>query len=164
MLTSLFTLVAVIAVIWALAYHAADAGLWTVALGAGLIGLTIVSPLPASLLVVLWLGLIAFALIGNIKSIRQSLLTAPIFKIYKSLLPQMSQTEQEALDAGTVWWDGDLFSGKPDWNKLLDYPKAKLTAEEKAFIEGPTEQLCGMVNEWEVSHERSEERRVGKEC
>ncbi len=154
MLTSLFILVAVVAVIWALAYHAADAGLWTVALGAGLIGLSIASPLPGAALVVLWLALIVFGVIGNIKSIRRSLLTAPIFKIYKSLLPQMSQTEQEALDAGTVWWDGDLFSGKPDWNKLLDYPKARLTPEEKAFIEGPTEQLCSMVNEWEVSHER----------
>ncbi|MCY7387070.1 MAG: acyl-CoA dehydrogenase [Burkholderiales bacterium] len=100
-----------------------------------------------------WVVFIAFAVIGNLKSLRQSLITAPIFKIYKKLLPQMSQTEREALEAGTVWWDGDLFSGKPDWNKLLDYPAPKVTAEEQAFIDGPTEQLCAMVNEWEISHE-----------
>ena len=73
---------------------------------------------------------------------------------YKSVLPQMSQTEQEALDAGSVWWDADLFSGKPDWKKMLAYPAAKLTAEEQAFVDGPVEELCGMLDEWDINHER----------
>ena len=66
----------------------------------------------------------------------------------------MSQTEQEALEAGSVWWDADLFSGRPDWKKLLAYPAAKLTAEEQAFMDGPVEELCGMLDEWEINHER----------
>jgi acyl-CoA dehydrogenase len=76
-----------------------------------------------------------------------------MFSTYKKLLPQMSSTEQEALEAGTVWWDGDLFSGKPDWNKWLAVPRATLSAEEQAFIAGPTNELCSMLNEWNVTHE-----------
>ncbi len=70
------------------------------------------------------------------------------------MLPQISQTEQEALDAGTVWWDSDLFSGKPDWNKLLAYKNTQLSVEEKAFLDGPVEQLCSMLNEWQIVHEQ----------
>src|SRR5262249_33764168 len=66
---------------------------------------------------------------------------------------QVSQTEQEALDAGTVWWDGDLFSGKPDWHKLLAYPRPQLSGEEQAFLDGPVEALCRRVNDWKITHE-----------
>jgi acyl-CoA dehydrogenase len=76
-----------------------------------------------------------------------------VLKIFRNILPQVSQTEQEALDAGTVWWDGDLFSGKPDWNKLLAYPKPQLTAEERGFLAGPVEQLCEMLDEWKITRE-----------
>ena len=65
----------------------------------------------------------------------------------------MSSTEKEALDAGTVWWDGELFSGKPDWKKLLAYPKPTLSSEEQAFVDGPVEELCAMVNEWEITND-----------
>src|SRR5438309_8594120 len=63
----------------------------------------------------------------------------------------MSQTEKEAIDAGTVWWDGDLFSGRPDWGKLLAVPRPKLTPEEQSFLDNETEQLCTMVNDWETT-------------
>ncbi|MDZ3990536.1 Acyl-coenzyme A dehydrogenase [Pseudomonas sp. Teo4] len=65
----------------------------------------------------------------------------------------MSQTEREAIDAGTVWWDGELFSGRPNWQTLLDYPAPKLTAEEQAFIDGPTEQLCALVSDWQIGQD-----------
>jgi acyl-CoA dehydrogenase len=64
----------------------------------------------------------------------------------------MSTTEQEAIDAGTVWWDGDIFSGKPDWQKLHGIPKGRLSEEEQAFLNGPVEQVCNMVDEWQVNH------------
>jgi acyl-CoA dehydrogenase len=95
-----------------------------------------------------------FAAFAIVAPLRRALVTRWIFSIYKKVLPQISQTEQEALDAGSIWWDADLFSGRPDWKKLLDYPHAKLTAEEQAFIDGPVEELCGMVKEWETTHER----------
>ena len=153
MMTILFSVLVAIAIVWVLAYHAASAAMWSVVIGVGLLGLTAGGVMTGIFAALVWVAFIVLAVVGNLKSLRQSLVTAPIFKIYKKLLPQMSQTEREALEAGTVWWDGDLFSGKPDWNKLLDYPAPKITAEEQAFIDGPTEQLCAMVNEWEVSHE-----------
>ncbi len=94
------------------------------------------------------IGLILF-----VPFLRRFIVSNQILKIFRKMLPQISQTEQEALDAGTVWWDGDLFSGKPDWNKLLAYPKPQLSAEEEAFLNGPVEQLCGMLNEWKITHE-----------
>ena len=102
---------------------------------------------------VLWI-LLAIALVPlNVTSIRQNFLTKPILKAYRKVMPEMSDTERDALEAGTVWWDGDLFSGAPDWKKLLDVPKAELSAEEKAFLDGPCEEVCKMLDDWEVTHE-----------
>ena len=81
-------------------------------------------------------------------------MSAPLLKLFRRILPAVSQTEREALEAGTVWWDGELFSGRPDWQKLLSYPKPTLSKEERAFLDGPVEELCGMVNDWEITHER----------
>jgi acyl-CoA dehydrogenase len=153
MLTLVLTVIATIAIVWVLAYHAASALVWSLVAGIGLIGLTAGGVLDGAAAGILWFAFLAIAVVANLKPVRQGLLSGPIFKVYKKLLPQMSQTEREALEAGTVWWDGDLFSGKPDWGKLLDYPAAKLTAEEQAFIDGPTEALCALVDEWQVTHE-----------
>ncbi len=100
--------------------------------------------------------LLLAAAIGTIlfvPPLRRALISNRVLKIFRKILPQVSQTEQEALDAGTVWWDGDLFSGKPDWNKLLAYPKPQLSAEEQAFLAGPAEQLCAMLDEWHITRE-----------
>ena len=85
--------------------------------------------------------------------VRQSLFSIRAMKMFQKVMPPMSSTEKEAIDAGTTWWEGDLFRGAPDWNKLHNYPKPQLTAEEQAFIDGPVETVCGMVNDFEVSHE-----------
>ncbi|KIO49534.1 acyl-CoA dehydrogenase [Nitrosospira sp. NpAV] len=100
------------------------------------------------LALVVVLGVILF-----VPMLRRALISNRMLKFFRKILPQISQTEQEALDAGTVWWDGDLFSGKPDWNKLLAYPKPKLSTEEKAFLAGPVEQLCAMLDEWHITRE-----------
>ncbi len=81
----------------------------------------------------------AIAAVLLLPPLRRALLTGPIFAIYKKLLPAMSQTEKEALEAGTVWWEGELFSGRPDWKKLLDYPQPKLSAAEQSFIDNECE-------------------------
>src|SRR5687767_5903485 len=88
--------------------------------------------------------------------LRRKLISDRILATYRRILPDMSQTEKEAIDAGTVWWDGDLFSGKPDWNKLLATPEPRLSAEEQAFLDGPVEELCAMCDEWEITHERQD--------
>ena len=102
----------------------------------------------------LLLGLAAFVgIVLLVRPLRRIFISSPLLKIYRKTLPQISQTEQEALDAGTVWWDGELFSGKPDWNKLLAYPKPELSTEEKTFLYGPVEQLCTMLDEWKITRE-----------
>lgn len=82
----------------------------------------------------------------------RSIFTSKIFAVFKKITPPMSETEQQAINSGTVWWDGDLFSGKPDFQKLLDYPHAKLSEEEEAFINGPVEELCAMLDDWNIVH------------
>src|SRR2546426_10172674 len=89
----------------------------------------------------------------NIPFIRRKLVTERVLALYHRILPDMSQTEKEAIDAGTVWWDGDLFSGRPDFDKLLAVPEPRLSAEEQAFLDGPVEELCAMCNDWEITHE-----------
>ena len=108
MLTILLSVVAAIAIVWVLAYHAANAIVWSLVIVVGLFALTAGGVLTGVLAGLLWIAFIVFAVVSNFKQLRQQLVTAPIFKVYKKLLPQMSQTEREALDAGTVWWDGDL--------------------------------------------------------
>jgi len=81
---------------------------------------------------------------------RQRHITKPILKWYRKLLPPISATERDAIAAGTVWWDAELFSGKPDWAKLRSFPAPALSAEEQAFLDGPVEKLCSMLNDWEI--------------
>ena len=84
--------------------------------------------------------------------IRKPLLTGPMMKVFRKVLPPLSQTERIALETGSVGFEGELFTGDPDWNILLNYPKPQLTAEEQAFLDGPVEELCAMVNDWEITH------------
>ena len=73
-------------------------------------------------------------------------ISEPMLKLFRRVTPGMSETEREALDAGSVWWDGELFSGRPDWNKLRQLPAPALSDEEQAFLNGPVETLCDMVD------------------
>jgi len=87
-------------------------------------------------------------------NLRRQLISQPLFKLMLGALPTMSQTEKEALEAGNTWWDAELFSGKPNWRLLMDLPAPSLSTEEQAFIDGPTETLCAMLNDWEITHQR----------
>jgi acyl-CoA dehydrogenase len=84
---------------------------------------------------------------------RRNWLTRPIYSLARKALPPMSDTEREALEAGDTWWDADLFTGKPDWAKLLATPQAKLSDEEQAFLAGPVDQLCAMLDDWQINFE-----------
>ena len=86
-------------------------------------------------------------------SFRRDFITKPIFSWARGVLPSMSDTEREALEAGDVWWDADLFTGNPDWSKLLAFPQATLTDEEKAFLNGPVDELCAMLDDWKINWE-----------
>ncbi|ONH50133.1 acyl-CoA dehydrogenase [Pseudomonas cedrina] len=105
---------------------------------------------PGWLLLVFWVLIALVAAPLLLPDLRRQYFTRPLFSWFQKVLPPMSETERDAIDAGTVWWDGELFSGRPDWDKLLAYPKVQLTEEEQAFIDGPTEELCAMVSDWEI--------------
>src|SRR5262245_44414051 len=86
-------------------------------------------------------------------SLRRDLISKPIFRWAQQVLPTLSDTEREAIEAGDVWWDADLFSGNPDWGKLLAVPPATLSPEEQAFLDGPVDELCRMLDEWRITWE-----------
>ncbi len=149
----MFLLVAVVTVL-ALGYFQLQVAWWTVA-GAVLAAyLSAAADLGWFLNLILWAAVIAAAVVLNLVPLRRKWITDRVLAVYRRILPDMSQTEKDAIDAGTVWWDADLFSGRPDWDKLLDIPEPKLSAEEQAFVDGPCEELCAMLNDWEITHER----------
>jgi len=91
--------------------------------------------------------------IMNIRALRRRLLSRRLLTWFRSALPPISETENAAIEAGSVWWDRALFTGRPDWQRLLDSPPAQLTGEEQAFIDGPLDELCAMLDDWQINHE-----------
>lgn len=99
----------------------------------------------------LWFILtIVVAVVLNVEALRRQLLIEPVFRLLRRSLPAMSSTEQEALEAGTTWWEKDLFSGKPDWEKFEGIGLAQLSEEEQAFIDVEVEALCQLIDDWDV--------------
>ncbi|NQD38851.1 acyl-CoA dehydrogenase [Permianibacter sp. IMCC34836] len=88
--------------------------------------------------------------------VRRALLSAPLLGLYRKVMPSLSRTEKEALEAGTTWWEAKIFSGAPDWKELHALPAPRLSAEEQAFFDGPVQTVCAMTRDWEVSHERAD--------
>ncbi|MFT6431424.1 MAG: acyl-CoA dehydrogenase [Halopseudomonas sp.] len=122
-----------------------------IAVGVYLLAMTLFSSAHWLVYLVVWAIFLGIAIPLNMPDWRRATISKPLFKWFKTVLPPLSDTEQEALDAGTVWWDGELFSGRPNWHKLHSFPKPVLTEEEKAFLDGPVEEVCRMTNEWEVT-------------
>jgi len=126
--------------------------LWTAAVAVGIFVFAVTGSVPIFSLVVVAAVFAAVAIPVNFKPWRQQLISAPFLKQFRRMLPDVSETEQVALEAGTVGWEGELFAGKPNWQLLKKQPYLELTVEEKAFIDGPVEELCGMLNQWEITH------------
>lgn len=139
-----------------LTYHRASLIISTLSFTLLLIFVTRLSDLSFLSLILYWaLFLIIFVPL-NILPWRRRFITQPLFNFYRKIMPTMSKTEREAIAAGTVTWEGDLFRGNPDWQKFLSIPKPMLTAEEQAFLDGPVETLCGMLNDWDITHNRAD--------
>jgi acyl-CoA dehydrogenase len=137
--------VSAISLLWALlfvgggiflAYQRIDLRTSTIATGIALAAYTVFGEGAWWWLLILW---VAFGLmvVPNLIEVRREKITKPLLAIYRKMLPSMSDTEREALEAGSVWWDGELFSGMPEWDKLMSFPPPKLSEEEQAFIDGP---------------------------
>ena len=136
-----------------LAYQRAPLWLWTLAAGAVLIAITTTGIIGVSGTTVLWVLFAGIALLFNLRPLRRQLITRHLLRAFQRVLPHMSDTEREAIDAGTVWWDGELFSGRPNWKSLLSMPAPRLSDEEQAFLDGPVESLCAMLDDWKITQE-----------
>jgi acyl-CoA dehydrogenase len=138
-----------------LAYERVSLRTATIAFGIALVAYSVFGHGSLPWQIVLWLAFAAISAL-NVDAIRLRYVTKPFLRVYRRLLPSMSDTEREALEAGTVWWDGELFTGKPDWSKLLSAKAPRLSTEEQAFVDGPCEELCRMIDDWDITHRRAD--------
>ena len=127
----------------------------TVVFGVAILGF-ILTGLGTIATIIVGLIFIVAAVLLNVSSIRKKVLTGPLLKYVRAVLPPMSQTERDAIEAGTVWWESELFRGNPDWSKLMSTPVAALSAREQAFLDGPTNELCAMLDDWEITYEHND--------
>lgn len=100
--------------------------------------------------------IVAIAVVLGVPPIRRNAVTRPLFNAFRRVLPTMSDTERDALEAGSVWWESDLFRGRPDWRQLHAMPSFSLTPEEQAFLDNEVEQVCAMVDDWDITQERGD--------
>lgn len=149
---TLLALAALLLVPLTLAYFAAPAWLAALAMTAAAVGAFWFGLHPAIGIVA---ALIAVPLaVAAVPPLRRALVTDRLFDWFRKVLPAMSSTEREALESGTTWWDAELFSGRPDWRKLMQHPKPALSAEERAFLDGPVEELCRMLDQWQIGQDQ----------
>lgn len=136
----------------AVAYHRLSLVTSTFVIGLGLLATTVFSALSWFPLTILWLLFGGACVFLHHPDIKRRFLTLPIYKTLSRSLPQLSETEKAALEAGTVGFEGELFSGNPKWENLFKIPKPCLSEEEQAFLNGPVRKVCEMVNDWQVTH------------
>ncbi|MFQ6372388.1 acyl-CoA dehydrogenase FadE [Shewanella sp. YIC-542] len=151
-MTTLFWIIALLLILGAAAYLRVSLVTATLVTAATLI----IGNLIGVVGVWAWVVFFIIALPLNMTPFRQNFITRPLLKLYRGIMPEMSSTEKDAIEAGTTWWEADLFAGSPNWHKLHNYPKARLSAEEQAFLDGPVEEVCAMVNQHQISHERAD--------
>ena len=140
-------------VIGTAAYFRTAQVVWNAALGGALLIFSFTDYASLSNLIILWALFIAVVVPLNMPQIRQKYISEPLLGFMRSAMPSISKTEQEALDAGKVWWEADLFSGDPDYSKIRELPEPKLSADEQAFMDGPVEELCRMLDDWKITNE-----------
>jgi len=151
---ALIELIVLLAIAGGCAFYRMKPILWTSIMGGMLILFSALSVLSWFILTPIWLIYLASAVLFNFPVLRKKVFTAPVLSYFKSKLPPMSRTEQEAIDAGDTWWEKELFQGNPDWSVLSNFKKPTLTPEEKAFIEGPVETLCAKLHAFEIEESR----------
>ena len=155
-MSTLTIVVVAIATFWLMAFVGAPLIVWTAAFGALLIVLKLTGAIGATAFAVSGAIYVVLAALLNIKPLRRAVITGPIFGVFKKVLPEMSSTEREALEAGDVWWEAEMFRGRPNWSKLLDFKYTPLTKEEKSFLDNECEELCKMCDDWKIEFEHKD--------
>nr|WP_086941228.1 acyl-CoA dehydrogenase FadE [Thaumasiovibrio occultus] len=140
-----------IIVLWILAYHRASLKTFT-----AISALTLL--VGTSLNAVDWLSWVFFILIAVAlnTSVFRLIASRKALALFRRVMPEMSRTEKEAIEAGTVWWEAELFAGKPNWHRLHDTPAPRLSPEEQAFLDGPVETVCAMANDFDITHQQAD--------
>ncbi len=148
----ILTVLAALVASGACAYHRCRLRTWAIVTALVTLAMGLLTHAIATVVVLLVLeALIAVPLLWS--DFRRRQISAPLLKTFAKVTPRLSETEQTALEAGTVGFEGELFSGMPRWHELLKQPKPVLSVEEQAFLDGPVEELCGMVDDWQITHE-----------
>lgn len=142
-----------VALFWLLAYRGARLWLWSAVAVAGCVGLQQAGLIGMGGLKITLAILLPVLILFNLRGLRRNIVTRPIFKAFKAVLPDMSDTEREALEAGDVWWEGEMFRGKPDWQKLLNFKRTELTEAETSFLDNETKTLCSMLDDWRLQQD-----------
>ena len=141
---------------WGLAYGAARAAVWILVPPVLLLSLQLAGLLSLLFAAPLWVAYAIALLLYSRPELRKKQLTLPLLRAFRRVMPAMSETEKAALNAGNVWWDGELFSGQPDWHQLLGHPANRLSEREQAFIDGPVQALCDQLDDWQITHEEQD--------
>lgn len=136
-----------------LAFQRAALLIWTIGLGALLLLMSFLTPPGIVWTAVYWLVFAAIFIPLNVLPLRRKFITKHILAAYRQAMPEMSDTEKEALTAGGVGWTADIFSGMPNWTKFLEAPGPEISDEEQAFLEGPVNELCEMLDNWQISQD-----------
>ncbi len=150
-MTTIFEVLIVLAAVGAFLAWRAPAWAWSSAVALYLLSWPGLHDVSFWVVLPAWLLFIAAALLLGVPAIRRRVISGPFLRQFRDMMPSMSETEREALEAGSTWWEADLFSGQPDWHKLLAYPTPKLSEQEQAFMDGPVDQLCRMIDDWEIT-------------
>ena len=148
----ILTLLAALIATGTCAYHRSSLRTWAIATVVTTLVVGLIVHAPWTLVILLIIEA-AIAVPLLMVDFRRRQISAPLLKLFAKVTPKLSETEQTALEAGTVGFEGELFSGKPDWHELLKQPKPELSVEEQAFLDGPVEELCGMIDDWQITHE-----------
>ncbi|MCU7936346.1 MAG: acyl-CoA dehydrogenase [Candidatus Thiodiazotropha sp. (ex Dulcina madagascariensis)] len=143
----------IILALWGLAYGSARAIVWILLPPVLLTSLQLANLLTPAWALPSWLLFAGALFFYLLPEQRRQWITRPLLNAFREVMPAMSSTEKEALNAGNVWWDGELFSGQPNWRQLLRQPKCHLTEREQAFLDGPVQTLCEMLDDWHITHE-----------
>lgn len=147
---AILSIVILFVVVFGMAYISAPILVWTVVIGITLILVTILGHLNLFFLLLCWALFLFATAFANLRGLREKYFTTPIVRMMQKQMPPISETEREALEAGNVWWEKDLFCGKPDWKKMLQMPRPTLTDDEQSFLDNQVETLCGMLDDWQI--------------
>ncbi|MCG8010515.1 MAG: acyl-CoA dehydrogenase family protein, partial [Candidatus Thiodiazotropha weberae] len=153
---TLLGLILLLMTFWGLAYGSARAIVWIITPPVLLIALNLaglVTPVGSLLVGLPYTVALIFYLMPEQ---RRQWISNPLLSAFRSVMPAISQTEKEALNAGNVWWDGALFSGQPNWQELIHQPACQLSEREQAFLDGPVDELCKMLDDWQITHEEKD--------